>query len=314
MQNTRKNTRRLYSGLLARGLVFGLLSSALLAGGVSAGESQARNQQRDTVLSDTLAIEKRVHSLLDTAVEHIQKNGITGVNDFNSDPGFTDNELYLFSLSRGGVLLSSGGWSAALIGQNVLDLTDEEGHPFFKQMLDSAKTANEGKVEYLWFNPADAGADSKISYFRVVDNIVIAAGYFPGFSTEESAKDLLDVAVSEYFKNPVLALRKFRNKQSGFRNPDQYVFVLDKAERTVLWTPVTPSLNDQPLDHVTDIQGKPFLAEILDTASPNNIQQIDYQWFSPVTKRVESRRAFYQQVGDSVLAVGTFVLSGTNGS
>lgn len=71
---------------------------------------------------------------------------------------------------------------------------------------------------------------------------------------------------------------------------------------------MTTGLNDQPLDKVTDIKGNAFLAEMVDQASPNIIQQIDYWWFSPISKRIESRRAFYQQVGDSVIGVGTYVM------
>lgn len=281
-----------------------LMSSAM----ATTAENSLTQTPQGAVLETILATEKRVDDLLSLAVQHVQEKGITGVNDFNRDPRFTDNELYVFSLSRTGVILSSGGWSTTLIGQNVLSMTDEDERPFFQKMLDQAKVADAGSVEYLWFNPADGNTDPKITHFRVVDNVVIAAGYFPGFSTETQAKELLDLAVSEYFKNPVLALRKFRNRQSGFRNRDQYVFVLDKSERTVLWTPSSPELNDKSLDDVVDIQGSAFLAQMVDTASPNRIQQIDYWWFSPITKRVELRRAFYQQVGDSVLGVGTFIL------
>lgn len=264
--------------------------------------------QKGSIIENTLALESRVNALLDAAAQHVQDNGIAGVNDFNRDVRFTDRDLYVFSLSRDGVLLSSGGWSAALIGENVLNLTDEDQRPFFKKILEKAKTADRGSVEYLWFNPADGANDPKITHFRVVDNVIISSGYFPGYSTEEQAKELLDQAVSEYFKDPELAMRKFRNQQSGFRNRDQYVFVLDKANRDIIWSPDLSDLNDKPLDEIKDIQGTAFLNEIVDKASPNIIQEISYWWFSPISQRVELRRAFYQQVGDSVLAVATYVL------
>lgn len=274
-----------------------------------ADEAATAEQEKGTILERAHALEQRVHRLLDEAEQHIKDKGITGVNDFNRNERFTDKDLYVFALSEDGVLLASGGWSMILIGENVLGFTDEDERPFFKKIIKQAKDEDSGKVEYLWFNPADGDNDPKITHFRVVDNVIIASGYFPGFSTDEQAKELLDQAVSEYFKDPELALRKFKNRQSGFRSPDQYVFVLDKANRTITWSPNTPeSLMGKTLDEIKDIQGKVFLAHIVDTADPSLIQQADYWWFSPISQRVELRRAFYQQVGDSVIAVGTYVL------
>lgn len=290
-------------------LSLGLPSYMAVADTAPKAKTEVAVEQKGTILKQTHELEERVHQLLDAAALHIKEKGIAGVNDFNRDARFTDKDLYVFSVSKEGVLLSSGGWSASLIGENVLTFTDEDQRPFFKKILEQAETEDEGSVEYLWFNPADGENDPKITHFRVVDNVVIASGYFPGFSTDEQAKELLDRAVSDYFKDPELAMRKFRNQQSGYRNRDQYVFVLDKANHNIIWSPNTPrSIINKSLDEIQDIQGTAFLAEMVDKADPNIIQQIDYWWFSPISQRVELRRAFYQQVGDSVIAVGTYVL------
>lgn len=276
---------------------------------VAFASTQAMSDKKGTILEQTQALEGRVDALLETAAQHIKNKGISGVNDFNRDPLFTDKDLYVFSLSQDGVLLSSGGWSVTLIGENVLDLTDEEQRPFFRKILEKAKSQDQGSVEYFWFNPTDGANEPKVTHFRVVNNIVIASGYFPGYATQEQAKELLDLALSEYRKDPDLAMRKFKNKQSGFRNRDQYVFVLDKSNRSIVWSPSTPALNAKPLDGVSDIQGNAFLAQMLDQASLEQVKKIDYWWFSPISQRVELRRAFYQQVGDVVIAVGTYMLS-----
>lgn len=288
------------------------LFSALSINSVSAEEvkpgSAVAEQASASVLTQTQELEKRVFTLLDKAVEHVKENGVSAVNDFNNDPRFIDNELYVYTLSSNGVLLSSGGWSVGMVGQNVLDERDEQEKPFFKTLLDKAQELDQGEVSYVWFNPTDGTNETKITHFKVVDNVVVAVGYFPPFATEEQAKELLVSAVSEYQKNPEVALRKFRNQQSGFRNQDQYVFVLDKAERTIVWAPANIDLIDTSLDQVQDIQGKTFLSTIADTAIPDVMQEVDYWWFSPITKRVELRRAFYQQVDEKVIAVGTFIL------
>lgn len=307
MQYCKKNQAKQRLRQLGVGLSLGLAASVAVAAGPTTSEL-LKAEQSGTIIAETLELEKRVHVLLDKAAQHIKEKGVSGVHDFDRDAQYTDRELYVFTVSRDGTILSSGGWSAAYIGQNVLSLTDDADYPFFEKMLGKALESDAGSVEYIWYNPTDASPEVKVTHFRVVDNIIIASGYFPGYSTEEEAKVLLDRAVSEYFKNPVLALRKFHNRQSGFRDRDQYVFVLDKTDRTIIWSPVSTELNDQPLDEVVDIQGKAFLADMVDSANPNIIQQIDFWWYSPVSKRVELRRAFYQQVGESVIGVGTYVL------
>lgn len=251
--------------------------------------------------------QQRVHQLLDKAIAHIRQHGPKAVNDFTHDPAFIDRDLYVYSVSPAGQMLSSGGWSAGLIGQNVLSETDDAGQPFFSQMLKLAKQNQSGSIEYYWYNPNDGQDEVKITYFEVVDGIVVAVGYFPGFPTEEQAKQMLENAVSEYFANPTQALRKFRNKQGDFRRQDQYVFVLDKAEGKVVLNPAFDEVNQLSVDDITDVQGQHFLREILNQASPNSIQALDYWWLSPETRQVEHRRAFFQQVGDQVIGVGTNV-------
>lgn len=251
------------------------------------------------------AQQQRAHHLLDKAIEHIRQNGPKAVNDFTHDPAFIDRDLYVYSLSYTGQMLSSGGWSAGLIGQNVLSETDDAGQPFFNQMLKLAKQNQSGSIEYYWFNPNEGQDEIKITYFEIINGIVVAVGFFPGQPTEEQAKQMLERAMSEYFADPILALRRFRNKHGEFRRQDQYVFVLDKAQRKVVLNPVFAENNGISVDDITDVQGQYFLREMLEHASLNEIQAIDYWWLSPETRQVEHRRAFYQQMGDQVIAVGT---------
>ncbi|AYN21091.1 hypothetical protein D3M96_11475 [Alcaligenes aquatilis] len=281
-------------------------ASLTYASGVQAGAPGVA--QATGLLPTTIgAQQQRAHQLLDKAIAHIRQNGPQAVNDFTHDPAFIDRDLYVYSVSLAGQMLSSGGWSAGLIGQNVLSETDDAGQPFFSQMLALAKQNQSGSIEYYWFNPNEGKHEVKITYFEVVDGMVIAVGFFPGYPTEEQAKQMLEQAMSEYFADPVAALRKFRNKQGEFRRQDQYVFVLDKAQRKVVLNPVFAENNDVSVDDITDVQGQHFLREMLEHASPNTIQSIDYWWLSSETRQVEHRRAFYQQMGEMVIAVGTTV-------
>ena len=266
---------------------------------------QAENDTVDIVKSEE-STRARVAQLLDKAVAHIQENGLSGVNDFNNDERFTDRDLYVFSLSTEGILLSSGGWSAGMVGDNVINYIDAQGLPLFQRIIDIAKAEGAGEVEYLWYSMSLGRDENKLTRFKVVDDIIVAVGYTPHVATDSEVVDLLKQAVSEYRKNPIAAMRKFRNHQSGFRNPDKYIFVLDTKSRQIIFAPSQRDLVHTSLDKVLDVQGKPFLTKIADSANAQEILNEEYWWFSSRTKSVEKRHAYYQLVDDDVVVVSGF--------
>lgn len=306
MKFTRSKSAQLLAAIAVSGTLMGTASAEWAV--TAAPAAAAPVPEAGEVLTRIQQLEKRVQDLLDRAVEHVKEKGLAGVNDFNNDARFTDKDLYVFSLSKEGVMLSSGGWSAGLVGDNVLSTTDLRGEHFFQKIIDRASRHGEGRVEYKWYNASDGTEEPKITYFKEVDDIIVAVGYFPLYATEEQALELLDLAVAEYQKNPLNALRKFRNAQSGYRNPDKYVFVLDSKERSVVLSPSDSKYVDQPLDEVKDVAGHAFLKEIVDTAVTDVVKTKDYWWFSNLTKKVELRRAYYKLVDADVIAVSTFVL------
>lgn len=285
-------------------LVGAALSAGLGLGGAAC--AQTAPQQAQAPASAPAGIEQRVQDLLARAVEHIRKNGPAAVNDFNRDARFTDKDLYVYALSRDGMMLASGGWSATLIGQSVLGETDARNRPFFKEMLEQAQREPAGSLEYYWFNPAEGQPERKLAYYQDVDGIVVATGYFPARATENQAKELLDEAVSSYFQDPQQALRRFANRQGQFTRRDLYVFVLDIPSRTVVLNGANRSFDGKPITDFKDLNGKAFLVDMLADVDRNVIHSIDYDWMNPETRRVERKRAFYQRVGDALIGVGSY--------
>ncbi|WP_432786572.1 hypothetical protein AAEX37_00678 [Oligella sp. MSHR50489EDL] len=290
-----------------RGALVGALVCAFSA--VATAQNQSPSAESDTVeiIKANEITRERAERLLTKAVEHIQDKGLSGVNDFNNKESFTDKDLYVFSLSTEGVLLASGGWSAGMVGDNVLNYTDSAGSLFFQDIVDIAKTEGAGEVEYQWYSMSLGREENKLTHFKVVDDIIVAVGYTPDISTDSEVINLLKQAVTEYRKNPIAAMRKFRNYQSGFRNPDKYIFVLDTKNRQIVFAPSQRDLDDTPLDKVLDVQGKAFLTKIADTAKSDEILSEEYWWFSSRTKQVEKRHAYYQLIDDDVIAVSSFI-------
>lgn len=295
--------------LIKRASVVGLSACAVLGGGLVQADTSLAALSTQATATTASQQQQRAQNLLYKAVQHLHTKGPAAVNDFTYSPEFIDRDLYVYSLSASGQMLSSGGWSAGLIGQNVREETDDAGKPFFKQMLDQAQQASQGSIEYFWYNPNDGQEEVKLTYFEVVDGIVVAVGFFPGLSTEEQAQQKLELAVRTYTDNADLALRKFRNRQGEFRSPGQYVFVLDAAKNTVLLNPEFTEYNGRSIDEIADVRGQQFLRKIVEQASPDQVHTLDYWWLNPSSKQVEPKRAFFQQVDTDVIVVTTQVLA-----
>jgi cytochrome c len=51
-----------------------------------------------------------------------------------------------------------------------------------------------------------------------------------------------------------------------------------------------------------DADGKPFVVEIMDAANTKGNGTVEYKWSHPNTKKVQSKVAFFEKVGDVILS------------
>lgn len=282
------------------------VTGAMVAAALGAVTPPAAAQElllAEAAIQTKPTVEQRVHQLLQRAVQHIKNKGVVGVNDFNRDARFVDRDLYVFSLNTEGILLSSGGWSATLIGENVLEQTDIEQRPFFKEIIESAKSQTQGTVQYQWYNPADGGMDAKLTSFELVDGVVVAVGYFPAAPTLEQVQSVLNEAVYSFEVDPEGALRKFANRTSEFQFRGLRVLVLDLEQQTLLFDAAERYLQGVNLADVVDVTGRPFLLEIANLAQSGFTQQLDALILNLKTKRVAVQRIFFKRTGNYVIGV-----------
>lgn len=87
--------------------------------------------------------------------------------------GFKEKDLYVFCMDLDGVMLSHA-MKPELVGKNLLDF-DKYGEPLFKKMVEVAKSAGEGWVDYKWPYPGSDEIRDKTSYVMKND-----AGFFCG--------------------------------------------------------------------------------------------------------------------------------------
>jgi cytochrome c len=55
-----------------------------------------------------------------------------------------------------------------------------------------------------------------------------------------------------------------------------------------------------------DAAGKLFIREMLDKARKNGSGTVEYHWLNPVNNKTEPKVAYFQKVGDRVIAVGYY--------
>ena len=249
---------------------------------------------------------QRAQALLARAVGLYRQQGDGAFAAFNGPSEFVDGELYVWVLGTDGVMLASGGSSAALIGRKVMNMRDAFGTPFFYDMLEKAKTSDTGIVEYRWLNRLHHKPERKITYFQKVGERLLAVGYYIPRASPEQAATMLERAVAAVKADQVKALTAFNDLNGGYIEDDLYVFVIGLDDGKFRAHGVSPRLIGTDGYALSDPNGKPIIRQMVDALKDSDHGALDYAWRNPVTRKVESKRTLFRKVGDSLVAVGYY--------
>ena len=283
-----------------------LLSMLLVLG--SAGSLPVAAQSPlhgDTHLSERWN-EKRASQLLDRAVRHVAAVGPDALADFSRQGKFIDGDLYVYALTTDGRFLASGGSSASLIGSNVSASTDAAGKPFFREMLDQARSDETGRVTYRWLNPVEDREESKLTLFRKVGDIIVAVGFYSPRATAAQAQQLLDRASSALDSDPAAALAAFQQADGKFMLDDLYVFVVNIDDGRFLAHGASPALVGRNGHDLRDPKGKPIITDMINIARRKGSGELDYAWRNPTTTKLESKHTYFRAVNGKLLGVGYY--------
>ena len=150
-----------------------LMSRVLLAGACALSLSSAAIAGGHASSSDARA-------MLEKAVTELKTAGPEkALAEFNQSGDFNRGELYVFVLDMKGVYEAYGP-NPKLVGTDVIDMTDAEGHYLVREMIDIAKNKGQGKLKYVWLNRADNRMEKKASLIERVGDHVVGVGYHPG--------------------------------------------------------------------------------------------------------------------------------------
>ncbi len=97
------------------------------------------------------------------------------------------------------------------------------------------------------------------------------------------------------------AIEEFGNPKGKFIYKDVYISVYD-LKGGVINHPYTKTLIGKNFIGLKDADGKPFVVEIMDGANSKGTGTVEYKWSHPNTKKIQSKVAYYEKVGDVILS------------
>jgi cytochrome c len=137
----------------------------------------------------------------------------------------------------------------------------------------------------------------------VLFGVIVSQGAQAANGSQDEAKAMATKAAAYLQENGAdKAFAVFNDKTGPFIDRDLYVYALD-AGATARAHPISPALVGKSLADLKDVDGKPFVREILAIADSG---WVDYKWMNPQTKQVEQKTAYVVKVGEYHVAVGAY--------
>ena len=123
---------------------------------------------------------EEAQALVEKAVVFWQANGrdnaLAAFNDKRG--GFVDRDLYVVVANLSDGVRIAHGANPKMIGKSLNDFKDIEGKLYGLEILDVARKAGSGWVDYKFSNPVTKKIMDKTSYVHKVDDVVIFAGAY----------------------------------------------------------------------------------------------------------------------------------------
>lgn len=126
--------------------------------------------------------------------------------------------------------------------------------------------------------------------------------------TKEEAKVMVTAALAHIKKvGNEQAFKDFTSDKANWTKKDLYVFAMD-LKGVVLGHGANEKLVGKNLIELKDQNGKLFAREFIEVGTSKGEGWVDYDWTSPVTKKVEGKSTFVKRIPsfDGFVAVGAY--------
>jgi signal transduction histidine kinase len=125
-------------------------------------------------------------------------------------------------------------------------------------------------------------------------------------SAAETAQGLLQRAVEYYQVQGDAALAAF-SRQGEFTTAERYVFVVDTHGIMLASGGTSAVLIGRDVSTVLPPELHSAFEQALKTDANAGVQTAEYRWKSWANGKIERKRAYFQRVGDRIIAVGEYV-------
>jgi cytochrome c len=115
----------------------------------------------------------------------------------------------------------------------------------------------------------------------------------------KKAVDLLKSAGKEK------AFPEFNQKGGKFSDRDLYVFVSDFTGKTVSHG-ANEKLIGRDMSQIKDVDGKAFVAAMVEQGKTGKAGWTDYKWPNPQTKEIEAKSTYCEPVESMIVCVGVY--------
>lgn len=126
--------------------------------------------------------------------------------------------------------------------------------------------------------------------------------------TKDEAKAMITAALAHIKKvGNDQAFKDFTSDKANWTKKDLYVFTMD-LKGVVLAHGANEKLVGKSLIELKDQNGKAFAREFVEVGTTKGEGWVDYDWASPVTKKIEGKSTFVKRIPgfDGFAAVGVY--------
>ena len=248
------------------------------------------------------------------AAELVTEQGVDFACDEFREPGtrWFQDELYVFVFDMEGNAVCHP-TRPALEGQALLELRDPLGRPIVQNLIrELSGDSDTGWVHYLWPKPDSSTFRWKTSHIRrAVEpggrELIVGSGLYQMEMERFFAVEKVNDAVDLMLQTGEDAFYTLRDRTSGFRFYDSYIFVFD-PQGLMLVNVGFPDLEGTNLAALKDRNGIFFVQQMLEVADGESAW-IDYLWPKPGDSAPSKKSSYVRRVtiGEREYIVGAGV-------
>ncbi len=212
-----------------------------------------------------------------------------------------------------------------LIGTSRIDIQDENGTYFIRNMVQTVAYSGYGFVEYYRKNPATEQVDRKMSFVTSIPSAdwFIGTGFYGDppeqyydfndansivvtESTNIMAKGIGGILEGSYLgeQDRIDFCRTFVDHIRFFEDGSGYFFIIDN-DGVCIAQGASPELEGQDLYDLQDPQGKYFIREMIDMVTSNGSGIVSYTWNNPATEDIETKSTYVTRIPETDYIIGS---------